>query len=291
MIPTPLVQSFVVFLLLFPFVPCKQTTFASTAIVRPVLPGLINPSGTTLRQRIQPPQGYEWTTEPTASFGAWLQQLTLLPHGTPVRNFRGQAITNQSAHVAVLNLDVGAQDLQQCADAIIRLRAEYLFAHQRFSEIGFHFTSGHFLSWNDYKKGLRPVVNGNEVRFANTDNRDTSYRNFRSYLNTVFSYAGTVSLSRETKALEPGAIIRPGYFLVTPGSPGHAVLIIGKAVNRKGKAVYLLAQSFMPAQSVHVLANPFQSAIHPWYELQVGSTVTNTARYVFVPTVIRSFQQ
>jgi hypothetical protein len=208
-----------------------------------------------------------------------------------VLNFQGEPISNQSAHVAVLDLDVGTQDLQQCADAIIRLRAEYLFAHQRFSAIGFHFTSGHFFSWSDYKSGLRPVINGNKVRFALLGESDASYRNFRSYLNTVFSYAGTISLSRETKALEPGDVIKAGDFLVTPGSPGHAVLIVGKAVNRQGKTVYLLAQSFMPAQSVHVMANPYAAELNPWYELQQGPTVTNTARYVFTPTIIRSFQE
>jgi len=45
--------------------------------------------------------------------------------------FSGEKIANQNNHEAVFNLDVGNQDLQQCADAIIRLRSEYLFKSKK----------------------------------------------------------------------------------------------------------------------------------------------------------------
>jgi hypothetical protein len=49
-----------------------------------------------------------------------------------------------------------------------RLRAEYLYKIKKTDDIKFHFTSGHLLSWNDYKNGTRAFVNGNSVSFRKT---------------------------------------------------------------------------------------------------------------------------
>ena len=55
--------------------------------------------------------------------------------------------------------------LQQCADALIRIRSEYLWDNNRKDEIGFKFTSGHYCSWTKYAEGYRPKINGNKVTF------------------------------------------------------------------------------------------------------------------------------
>ena len=38
-----------------------------------------------------------------------------------------------------------------------------------------------------------------------------------------------------------------------------------------GEKVFMLAQSFMPAQDMHILKNPLSEKISPWYPLAFGS--------------------
>jgi hypothetical protein len=71
------------------------------------------------------PQGYERIGVNTNSFGAYLRSLPLKKDKT-VYLYNGQKKYNQSAQYAVINISTGNKDLQQCADAVMRLRAEYL---------------------------------------------------------------------------------------------------------------------------------------------------------------------
>jgi len=86
---------------------------------------LINPEGITIKQRILTPENFERTSLDEQSFGNYLRNSPLKSHGTDVRLYNG-ALKRNKVHIAVINMDVGNKDLQQCADAIIRLRAEYL---------------------------------------------------------------------------------------------------------------------------------------------------------------------
>jgi hypothetical protein len=186
--------------------------------------------------------------------------------------------------------DIGNKDLQQCADAVIRLRAEYLFKQKRYDEIKFQFTNGDVFRWNDYKKGIRPkLINSNKVAFEQVANYDDSYKGFRNYLDIIFMYAGSISLNRETSVVKENSKISTGDILITPGSPGHVVIIVGRAKNSNNETVYLLAQGYTPAQSIHVLKNPNDKKINPWYSLDVDKSPTATARYLFKETNIRSF--
>src|SRR5262249_12957113 len=107
---------------------------------------------------IVPPAGFRRVDAARQSFGEWLRGLPLRPGRPDVRLVNGQLKGNQQAQYAVVDIDVGRRDLQQCADAVIRLRAEYLFATRRTDAIAFHFTSGDVASWADWRAGLRPVV-------------------------------------------------------------------------------------------------------------------------------------
>lgn len=250
---------------------------------------VIDSAKSTIRTRFQAPNNYKWVSEIPNSFGGYLINFPLFPRNFPVLDFRKIPVQRRYNHAAVLKIDVGTKDLQQCADAWIRLYAEYLYSQKRFDEIGFHFTSGQYLSWKAYEKGIRTKEIKDRVNFIKTAKFDSSDRNFRNYLNLVFNYAGTISLNEESQSITRNEDIQVGDFLIKPGSPGHCVIIVGVAKNNLGKRLYLLAESFMPAQDIHIIINPLNRKISPWYELDVNSTQTITAKYIFKPTSIKRF--
>ena len=263
---------------------------AYSQVEEEVRPFAYNPSESTIRNRFVPPKGFAWQTENAGTFADFLIHQTLLPEGFPVRNFKNEPTPYQMFHAAILDIDVGDRDLQQCADAWIRLYAEFLWKQKHFDEITFQFTSGQSLSWNDFKKGIRTLEEGERVRFVSKAKFDDSYTNFRKYLDLVFQYAGTISLDRESVLVKNNRDIQVGDMIITPGSPGHCVIIVGIAKDKNGKKLYLLAERFLPAQDIHIIKNP-KSRLSPWYELDVNAPVTVTAKYHFKPTTIKRFYQ
>lgn len=225
----------------------------------------------SLQTRIPTPRGYERPAVQVGSFADWLRHLPLKPGRPRVMLFDGTPRDNQQAHVAVINMDVGNRDLQQCADSIIRLRAEYLLASGKPADIHFKFTSGHVADWTEWAAGGRPVVKGSKVTWTRTAAADDSYASFRRYLDLVFTYAGTRSLSGEMKAVVASDPIEIGDAFVAPGSPGHAVIVVDVAIQTgTGKRMFLLAQGFMPAQDMHILRNPADPTGGPWYDANFG---------------------
>lgn len=223
-------------------------------------------SGTAsqVHDRFPPPAGFKPIPLPQNSFGTWLRQLPLFTNHTEVRLYDGRKKANQSAHLAVFDIDVGRRDLQQCADAVMRLRAEYLRAVNREDAIAFNFTSGDLASWQQWRQGMRPQVSGNKVFWQQKAAADNSYRNFRRYLDSVFTYAGSASLILELKAVKQPEKILPGDVFIQGGFPGHAVIVMDVVENEHGQRRFMLAQSYMPAQQIHLLRSPANRA-SPWY--------------------------
>lgn len=234
----------------------------------------------TLAEAFPAPREFRRTTEPKGSFGEWLRALPMKPVGSPVRLFQGSLKTNQQAHARVLDMDVGSKNHQQCADAVIRLRAEYLFSRAAPEEICFRATSGVALPWSQWREGLRPKVAGRTITWAKTATTDASWSSFRRYLDFVFVYAGTFSLERDLQPVAPDEPLRPGDVFVQGGFPGHAVIVADLAENERGDRIFLLAQSYMPAQDVHVLVRP--GAKDAWYPFPVGTSL-RTPEWTFSP--------
>jgi hypothetical protein len=237
-------------------------------------PWLAKPASDSIASRFPLPAGFTRRPAPAGSFAAWLRGLPLKPGNPPVKLYNGELKGYQGGHAAVLDLDVGNKDLQQCADGVIRLRAEFLHASAQNDSLCFNFTSGDAASWPRWRSWQRPTVIKNKVRWNQSAIADDSYANFKNYLQTVFNYAGSMSLSRQLTAVADPKKIEPGDVFIHGGSPGHAVIVVDVAENAQGKRQFMIAQSYMPAQEMHLLKNP-KAGESPWYDAEeTGELVT-----------------
>jgi hypothetical protein len=218
---------------------------------------------------------------------SWPYFLQHLPTADkPIVDYKGNLISNQGKHYAILTYDVGHSDLQQCADALMRIRAEYLFRQKKYSLIGFHFNSGKYYTWTDYLKGMRPVLKGSRLHFIQVANQsEISHSSLRKYLDIVFAYANTVSLCRELKSTDR---LETGTVIIYPGNPGHCCMIVDEALDDKADTVFKLVEGYMPAQSIYILSNPYEPDLNPWYHLGKGDI--NTASCIFRSYYLRKFE-
>ncbi|MET0244530.1 MAG: DUF4846 domain-containing protein [Flavitalea sp.] len=230
-------------------------------ILAPEKSDALIPQSNTFRgvvEDIQSPPGFERVPENKKSFASWLRSIALSTDNT-VYLFNGAPKHNQQAQYAVLDIPVGKKDLQQCADAVMRLRAQYLRDNGLTDLISFSDNAG--------KKYQCPEGAGD--------------LQFERYLETVFSYCGTLSLEKQLRKVPRFDEISCGDVLIKGGSPGHAVIVVDVVTNRSGKKMYMLAQSYMPAQSIHILKNPIRADNSPWYDASGVLTVINTPEWTF----------
>jgi len=153
------------------FKPVRQTI--ASVIVKP---NYLHKVGATIKDRVKIPEGFTRVQYPDNSFEEYIRNYKLKSYGSKVINYDGNPYF---------------------ADALIRIRSEYLWNTNQKDKIGFNFTSGHYCSWTKYAEGYRPKINGNKVTFSKTKAKDASKDNFYNYLNLIFNYSGTLSLYNE----------------------------------------------------------------------------------------------
>lgn len=223
----------------------------------------INKEGTTLESRFRCPEGFSRITTSEDGIAQFLRNYNLKPDGSEVLTYDGKPKSYQDGHAAIFDLEVGDRDLQQCADSVMRVYAEYYWSIGAYDKIKFHLTNGFLMEYTKWRDGNRIEVDGNEVRWVKSKEYDETYETFNNYLTMVFAYAGTLSLSEECSPIQIEDIM-PGDMFLEGGSPGHCVLVVDVAEDDEGNRSFLLAQGYMPAQEFHILKNPLHEE-DPWY--------------------------
>ena len=215
---------------------------------------------------IPPPSGYSRVVAKEGSFEVWLRNIHL-KESNRVYLYDGSLKKNQAVQFSVLNIHVGKKDLQQCADAIMRLRAEFLFDNIRFTQIEFLDNDGKSYKWEGGSKKVE----------------------FERYLENVFSYCGSASLEKQLKPVKDFEMVEAGDVLIKGGFPGHAMIVVDVALNENGHKVFMLAQSYMPAQDIHIVKNPLNNILSPWFEVSNSEQII-TPEWKFYRTQLRRWQ-
>ena len=154
---------------------------------------------------------------------------------------------------AVAALDVGVGDLQQCADSVIRLHAEWLFAagtarRQLPRGVG----RGHALrALGARASGWSP--HGLGFTWSSSARADAGHASYRRWLDAVFTYANTGSLARDGEPVAPAESPPRATSWCSRAARATPCSVLDLARAPDGRRALLLGQGYMPAQSFHVL--------------------------------------
>ena len=210
------------------------------------------------------PAGYKSVGVSAKSFGYWLRNLPLRKDNI-LRLYDGSVKPNQMLHYAILDVDYNRNKLQQCADAVMRIRAEYLYQTKASSAISFLHQHGNYF----------------------TCSTNCSRKELELFLQNVFNWCGTYNLQEQLKPIANFTDIMPGDVLVKAGAPGHAMLVADVAENTRGEKMFLLLQSYMPAQEIHLVVNPYHPELSPWYSC--NDSIIKTPGWQFKRTDLRQW--
>lgn len=232
----------------------------------------IDANGMTIKSRVLVPDGFKRLNYDAKDFGTFLQNLPLYPIDHEVRYFNGHIKPRQNIYHSVVKLDIGKRDLHQCADAVMRLRADYLYQQKKYSDIAFNFLSDSKpRRYLDYAKG------------------DYSYPKYWKYMEYIFAYANTASLHDELPSVKTTREVQIGDTFIQKGSPiGHAIMVVDIAKNTAGKTIVLLGQSYMPAQEIQLLNNWNNPQLSPWYD--IDTDIIKTPEWTFYAKNLKTWK-
>jgi hypothetical protein len=226
--------------------------------------------GTQICTRYHCPKGFTRTNIDSLSFAFYLRHLPIKPDSVLVNYYNGEIKAKSNVYDAVIDMPISPKDLQQCADAVMRLRGEYLFTLKQYNAIQFRFLGdGQYHSFVSYAKG------------------QYTYSKFRAYMDYVFNYANTASLKKQLKEKAYNDIAI-GDVLIQSGQPyGHAVIVVDLCTNKDGQKKYMLAQSYMPAQDTQLLLNPENGTV--WFNHNSNDQSIVTPEWVFTSKDLRTW--
>ena len=136
----------------------------------------------TLKERIHTPEGFHREEVETDSFAAFMENYALYKDGKKVKLYDKTLKQNQDAHVAVLKMKLVEGDLQQCADSIIRLYAEYFYQNKMYDKMNFHLVNGFACEFSKWAEGMRVSFSGSSTTWTQSAAANDDETVFEKYL-------------------------------------------------------------------------------------------------------------
>lgn len=231
---------------------------------------ILNKEGIDIESRYKTPNGYTRVKADKGSFAYFLRHEKLKKYGENALYYNGSEKPSRDVYDSVFDVDLENKNLLHCADACFKFRADYLYSKGEYSKIKFNFVSNGVADFEKYSKGYR--VNPEDGRYYLSKPPSTSRETYKKFMNLVYGYCGTLSLVKDTHFVNIDDM-QIGDVFVRGGTPGtktvgHAIMVIDMGVDKDGNKIFMLAQSYMPAQQTQVLINKDNKEISPWYKVE-----------------------
>ncbi|WP_413533464.1 DUF4846 domain-containing protein [Empedobacter brevis] len=223
---------------------------------------LIHPRELKIFKRFETPQNFDRDQNYT-KFGKWLNNIPLKNSNTPVYSYNGQKKPNPNIYVGVLDFEQPKKNVQFHAKAMIGLRLEYFYQEKKYNEMNkMAKVSTKPIPFTDYVKG------------------DYSYSKYMEYLEYYLENTSSNTISELLKPISIKDIQIGDLFFQKGNIKNHAVMVMDLAKDKKGNKIFLLAQSYYPSQDIHILTNPSNDLISPWYVSKEGTLLTPEWRFL-----------
>lgn len=230
-----------------------------------VLP-VVDETGMTLQERVNPPKGYKRTKAKKGSLAEFLRNYKLKKSTGVVKTWDGKKRSDQTGVQAVFKLPLAKENLQWAAGTVLRLYGEYLWTGGKFDKLSFQLRDGFKAEYARWREGFRIRMGATGAIWVNGGALDESRANFEKYMHSVLLYTSAASLEKETEKIKKAELEIGDIFLQT-GTNTDAAVVVDVCENEAGEKAFLLAKGGQPAQQFHLLKNP-EHEEDPWYYVE-----------------------
>ena len=233
----------------------------------PVVVARIEESGMTVSSRINPPMGCTRDFAASDSFSAFLRAYPVKGAAADVLFYDGNPRTDAQA-AAVLDVSLGKKNHEGPAGSIARLYAEYFYSTEEFHKAAFSIGHGLSFSFEKWRKGYR--LNDKGTDWVSGGKESNGEENFNSFLSSLMIYLSADNLKTDCTKIEDvdSDEIRVGDLFIGNNSDGKARILMVADICRNdetGEKLMLLVQGGSPAQTLHIVENPANPTLSPWY--------------------------